>query len=257
MKRLLPVLSLVAVPWTTSAVPVPSPGSCPSPSTMAAVPARYAAPLTAATMLDSLRALHPGCLTLDLAAAREGAAAGVLDSTRDARMARLKSAVSAARAALADDSTRADTHYWLAATLGLEADAAHGRTKIRLARKAWAQAVRTLQIDPENAGAHHIMGRLHAGVERLPWVEKLIARALGLGAVLRSASWKGAEDEFRLAGRLDPNMLTNKIELGKLLIERGRVAEGDSILRDVAGRTPKNQLDAYYVREAKDLLGRG
>ncbi len=257
MSWLLPLLLLVATPVAAGAAPLPVPEGCPAASSMAKVPARYVAPLTAAPMLDSLRALHPGCLALDLDAAREGAAAGVLDSTRDARMARLKNAVIAARAALADDSTRADTHYWLAATLGLEADASGGRTKIKLAREAWEQATRTLQIDPMNAGAHHIMGRLHAGVARLPWVEKVIVRALGLGAVLKTASWKSAEDEFRLAARLDPDMLTNKIELGKLLIERGRVAEGDSILRDVAGRTPKNRLDAYYVREAKGLLGAG
>jgi hypothetical protein len=35
------------------------------------------------------------------------------------------------------------------------------------------------------------------------------------------------------------------------------VAEGDSILRDVAARTPRNPLDAYYVNEAGELLGEG
>jgi hypothetical protein len=245
------------MPGVAAASPVRGPGSCPTPAAEPSVPARYADPFAAVPALDKLRKEHPGCVELDLAAAREGAAAGILDSSRDGKLAWLQGAVSAARAALADDSSRADTHYWLAATLGLVADNAPGRAKIVAAREAWKQAERTLAIDPMNAGAHHIIGRLHAGVERLPWVQKLIARALGLGAVLRTASWKSAEDELRLAARLDPESLVDQVELAKLLRDRGRVAEGDSILRDVAARTPRNPLDAYYVNEAGELLGEG
>lgn len=252
--------ALVAPLWLLLLAAPASPGTpptCPTAAEMASVPAPYVDPFAAVPALDTLRKKHPGCIKLDIAAAREGAAAGILDSIHDERMAWLRGAVSAARAALALDSTRADTHYWVAATVGLEADNSGGRTKIDLAREAWMQAKRTLAIDSMNAGAHHIIGRLHAGVERLPWPEKLIARALGLGPVLRRASWKSAEHEFRLAVELDPTSLVDRIELAKLLIERGKRAEGDSILQAVAARTPHNQLDAYYVREAGKLLSEG
>ncbi len=245
------------VPGTARAASISGLGSCPTPAAWAAVPAPYADPLAAAPALEALRRLHPGCLELDLAAAREGAAAGILDTTRAARLARLQDAVKAARAAMAIDSSGADTHYWLAATLGLEADASHGRAEIKLAREAWAQAERTLQIDSMNAGAHHIIGRLHAGVERLSLADRLIARALGLGRVLHGASWQSAERQLRLAAKLDPGMLVNQVELAKLLISRGKEEEGDAILRSVAGLTPHNRLDAYYVHEAAEVLGSG
>ncbi len=247
------LLGMLALPGIASGRAV---SECPTGAQMASVPAPYVAPFVAVPVLNALREKYPDCVALDLAAAREGAAAGILDSVPDSKMAWIRGAVSAARHALALDSARADTHYWLAATTGLEADNAGGRTKIVCAREAWMQAERTLAIDPRNAGAHYIIGRLHAGVERLPWVERLIARALGLGPVLSQASWQSAERELRLAVQLDTTSLVDKVELAKVLIERGQRGEGDSILRNVAERTPHNELDAYYVRLAASLSQR-
>ncbi len=254
----IPTLSVLTLILLSGIAPTPERRVCPGADFLSAIPRPYADPFTAVPKIEALRRLHPSCVELDIAAAREGAAAGVLDTTREARRASLEGAVAAARAALADDSTRADTHYWLAATLGLEADITDGRSKISFAREAYTQAERALEIDSLQAGAHHVIGRLHWGAKHLSRINRLIARALGLGAVLHEASWQSAEYHLRLAARLDPRDLVNQVELAKFLMERGERKEGRRILQAVAARTPENPLDAHYVREAQRLLsGRG
>jgi hypothetical protein len=213
-------------------------------------------PRTSLRVLSSLRRTRPRALDLHLAAAREAAALGVTSETPELRAAWLETAGRAAEAALALDSSRADAHYWLAVTLGLQADQAGIRARISLAREAYNRARRTLELDPTHGGGNHIVGRLHAAAKRLSWTSRIIARGLGLGETLDDASWEGAEHHMRVAVAQDPDQLVHRYELGKLLIEaRGKADEGYAILRGLAQHKPRHDLDAHYVRLAKEVLG--
>lgn len=204
--------------------------------------------------LAELRRLNPGDLALDLAAAREGSALGILAPTREERVRWCAAAAEAARAAVALDSADADAHYWLAASLGLQADQEGGKAKITLAVEAYQEARRALELDPEHGGAHHVVGRLHTGAKRLSWVTRLIARGLGLGAILDEARWETAEYHLRTAVERDPDPLVHHVELAKLYLQRDRASEGAAILEYVAGFTPRHALDAHYVQEAERIL---
>lgn len=200
---------------------------------------------------------RPDDITLLLTIAREASALGVVDSVHEGRLAWVAQAEEAARAAFAIDSTRVDVQYWLAASLGLHADQQGGRTKITLAREAYTRARRTLELEPNHAGAHHIVGRLHMGAKRLGWASRLIARGLGLGGILSEASWESAEHHMRTAADGEPDQLVNRYELGKMLREElDRVEEGEGILQGVADHVPRHALDAYYVLRAQQMLGR-
>jgi len=221
------------------------------------LPARYEDPRAAVTYLRAAREREPDRFELHVAAAREGTALGVLDSTREARLDALREAAEAARHALALDSTSVDANYWLAAALGLQADEEGGATKIRLAREAYDRTLLVLEADSLHGGANHILGRLHKGVRRLNFLTRLIARGLGLGPILGDATWESAERHMRIAVEQDPDDLVNAFELGKMLVERERVEEGRAILTALVERSPRNMLDAHYIRRAADLLDEG
>ncbi|MDH5759798.1 MAG: hypothetical protein OEZ65_09440 [Gemmatimonadota bacterium] len=246
-----PHLSTMRVAATTGALPLPGPAGTPS-SWM--IPLPYVDPELSLRILDSIRADRPEDVSLHLAAAREASALGVLEPTSEARVAALRRAEAAARSVLAVDSLSVEGHYWLAVTLGLQADEEGGRTKIGLARESYAEAGRALALDPLHGGANHVMGRLHAGAKRLNLVSRMLARGLGLGGVLDQASWESAEHHLRAAAEADDGRLVHHLELARFLLSRGRTDEGRAILRDIAGRSPRHRLDAVYIERAAGVL---
>ena len=219
------------------------------------LPPSYTDPEGTVRIVTDMRTRDPHNVGLYLADARESTALGLLDETPEEREAWLVRAEENARAAVAIDSVDADAHYWLAASLGLHADVSGGRTKISLAREAYGHATRALELDSLHAGANHIVGRLHAGARRLSWLNRLIARGLGLGEILNEASWESAERHMRVAVEQDPTQLVHLHDLGRLLLQQGIDAEeGRAILSDVAGRAPRHGLDAHYIRRAQESL---
>jgi hypothetical protein len=224
-------------------------------------PAPYSDPEESLEVATALLADHPDSVALHLVVAREATALGVLGATKEERIAWLVRGQEAASAALALDSASAEVSYWLAATLGLHADEEGGRTKISLARQAYARTQRTLELDSLHAGANHVMGRLHAGARKLGWLNRMIARTLGFGEILNDATWQGAERHMRIAAERDPDQLVNLYELGRLLAEYsdeldGDPEEGRAILRDLASRSPRHALDALFIARSREALER-
>ena len=222
------------------------------------LPRPFQDPEAALVMLADMRAESPDDVTLALAVAREATALGELSDSLVARNRWLMTAEHAARDALTVDPLDADSHYWLSASLGLRAHTEGGRTKISLARESYDHARRALELDSLHGGASHIVGRLHSGAKRLGWVTRVIARGLGLGAILDEASWESAERHLRVGVAHDPDQLAHHFELGKLLAEYrpASEAEGYQILRDVATRRPRHRLEVRYIDLAAGLLDR-
>ena len=103
----------------------------------------------------------------------------------------------AAAATLRPDGV--EGHYWLSVAAGLVADNVGGRTKIRMGDQSWNESTWVLATDSLHAGAHHVQGRIHAGVMRLNAFTRFIGRILLGGDVLGEASWEGAEYHLRRA----------------------------------------------------------
>ncbi len=246
------LVAVAALTAPTAAQPV---APLPPPTTL--LPAPYVAPLRTLDLLQPLRAHSPEQVDLHLRAALEGTALGLTAPTHDQRVAYLEAAVEAGREAFALAPANPEATYWLAASLGLLADQQGGRTKISLAREAHRCATLTLELDPRHGGAHHIVGRLHAGAKRLGWATRMIARGLGLGAVLNEASWESAEHHLRTAIEEDPGPLVHTYELARLLLERQpEDAEGRELLRWIREQPPRHALDSVYVQRANELLAR-
>ncbi len=143
----------------------------------------------------------------------------------EARMARYREAEGVAESRLARDPEDVDARWWRLATWGLQVDESSARGKIRLARQIHGEAVWLLEREPDHPGAHHAMGRLHAGILRLNPVLRFFAlRAVG-EEELRGASWEGAEVHLRRAVEGEPCTLHHRYELARVLQDQGKEAQ--------------------------------
>ena len=124
--------------------------------------------------------------------------------------------------AMPDD---ADALYWRAVTAGLLAETSGAREKIRLGILSMELAEAALVADSTHGGAHHVLGRIHAGVKRLGWFTRLIGGRLGMGPLLDAASWEDAEFHLRRARTLEPENITFRLEYGVALRDMGKEAE--------------------------------
>ncbi|HSW29454.1 MAG TPA: flippase-like domain-containing protein [Longimicrobiales bacterium] len=167
----------------------------------------------------------------------------------------LREAVARARAGVERAPSDAEAHYLLAVALGYHLEHQGLRRKFALAAEVRSEAERALALDPGHAGAHHVMGRLHAGAMRLNRVARLILREVLGASVLEGASWKQAEQHFRQARAADPGCPRHAMELGALYLDTDRPALAREVLAEAARIAPREASDSLAVVRARALLG--
>jgi uncharacterized protein (TIRG00374 family) len=163
-------------------------------------------------------------------------------------------AVDGGRLLVAQGPDDADAHYLLSLALGLRLETAGLRDKVRMGGETRREAETALRLDPEHAGAHHIMGRLHAATMRLGSVARFIAgRVLGADA-LAGASWDQAETHFRRAQAIEPDNPRHPMELGMLYMDTDRPELAAVALRRASSVELGASADSAAVLRARVLL---
>lgn len=154
------------------------------------------------------------------------------------------------------DSASADAHYWLAVALGIRTEHSGPWQKLTTGREVFFTTARVLELDSLHAGGHEMMGRLHAGVMRLPWLVRSLALRMGMGQVLGDASWAQAEAHYRRAAELDQTAIAPRLELAKLLLGQGREDEAGPVLAATVELPARSTVDERMLDEARGLLRR-
>jgi tetratricopeptide (TPR) repeat protein len=168
----------------------------------------------------------------------------------------LDAAETLARAALAQDSGSVARHYALAVVLGLRADREGGRTKVRAASDLYEQLTAILQMDPGHVGAHHMLGRLQAGVMRMNAATRWIATRLLGGAALRGANWADAEHNLAFAVAAAPDIPDYHYELAHLYEDTGRPELALQQARRVLAMGPSTAIEDNVDAKAEALVRR-
>jgi tetratricopeptide (TPR) repeat protein len=163
-------------------------------------------------------------------------------------------AVALARAEVARASESPDAHYMLAVALGYALEHQGLRTKFAMGAQVRAEAERALQLDPHHAGAHHVLGRLHAGAMRLNRVARLVLGQVLGASLLKGVSWQQAEDHFLAAWRGDPGSPRHPMELGALYMDTGRLALAREVLAEATRLIPREPADSLAAVRARALL---
>jgi tetratricopeptide (TPR) repeat protein len=168
----------------------------------------------------------------------------------------LSAAEAAAKEAVAEDPTGVDRHYALAVILGLRADREGGRSKVLAASAMYDQLRAILSMDPEHVGAHHLMGRLQAGVMRMDRVTRWIATHLLGGGILKEASWAAAEHNLAFAVAAAPEVPDYRYELARLYEDTGRAGLALKEAERVLATDPSAALEPTVHAKAAALVTR-
>jgi hypothetical protein len=180
---------------------------------------------------------------------------GVSATTREDSLASFILAVDTARALVQAAPGDADAHYLYAVALGQRLELSGTREKVRLGAATRAEAETALALNPDHPGAHHVLGRLHAGTMRMNPVARFLARRVLGAEALEGASWERAEYHFVRAHELEPDNPRHSVELGVLYLDTDRPDEALAILQLAAAAPHPTPIDTRLVQRAVRLIG--
>jgi tetratricopeptide (TPR) repeat protein len=118
-----------------------------------------------------------------------------------------------ARKAIEIDSLGAKGHLWLSISLGRVALDAGAKQRIRMSKEIKKEVDRSLELDPNDDIAWHVLGRWHRKISTLSWIEKNFANIF-LGGIPKEASVENAAECFQKAIGIHPDHINHYLELG-------------------------------------------
>jgi Flp pilus assembly protein TadD len=124
--------------------------------------------------------------------------------------------------ALAPENAKA--HLAVAVAYGRLADFEDNRSKLEDSRQVKAEADKTLQLDPKEDYAYHVLGRWNYAVATLNPVLKLLAKYIYGG--MPDASLEAAVQDYQKAIALAPQRVIHHYEIARAYLALGR--KGDA-----------------------------
>lgn len=234
----------------------------PLPSPMADLIARGDAlheqfrPREALELFEEALARDPALYDALWRAARETVALGMLSASDDDARRWYGRGESFGRRAVEAGPGRTEGHLWLTIALGRRALQEGPRTRVRLAEEIRAGALQILELDPENAGGHHVLGQWNAEVMRMAGLTRWAARQLLGGRSFDQASWEAAVLHLTRATVRAPETLIHHFELARVHLDLGDQERGRISLREVMDRPALEPVDPMLKQQALDLLRR-
>lgn len=126
------------------------------------------------------------------------------------------------------------------------------RTRVEYSRLIKEEAGRALQLDPNYAWAHHVLGRWHYEVASFGPVPRFFARVLYGG--IPPASAEEGVNQLRRATELEPGELNHWVDLGFAYAATGRKAEARATWEKSLAMPNRGKHDPAAKLRAKDAL---
>ena len=111
-----------------------------------------------------------------------------------------------------------EAHFFLAVSIGQLTKVVGNKRRIELSADVKREAETTLSLDPQHAGAMHILGRWNYEIASLGWLSKVAAKVV-YGGVPPGASYAQAKQWFERAIEVRPDLPLNHLWLGETLIK--------------------------------------
>ncbi|MEZ4457942.1 MAG: tetratricopeptide repeat protein [Gemmatimonadales bacterium] len=156
----------------------------------------------------------------------------------------------------AEDTTRSEGAFALALALGRIALTRSRTDRVSFAEPIYDAANRALALDPNQDGAHHILGLWNAEARRLSGVSRFFAKSLLGGGILGRASWAAAIEHLEAAVRIDPNRIYHRLDLARVYADRKRYSDAREQLDAIERLPDRERHDPEYRREAATLRQR-
>jgi tetratricopeptide (TPR) repeat protein len=162
---------------------------------------------------------------------------GEFNDNRSVRDSLYKMAEQYARRAVAVNPNDAEGHFELARAIGRNALTMGTKDKIKFAGVVREEALAAIKLNPNHAGAQHVMGVWNAEVMRLSGFSRMVAKNFLGGKVFGEANWDNAQKFMELATTLEPNRITHHLDLGAVYADRGDKAKAAEQY-EIVGRLP-------------------
>lgn len=159
-----------------------------------------------------------------------------------------------ARRAVTASPADADAHFALARALGRAALSMGKRDRVKYAGDVRTHALKALELNPQHAGALHIMGVWNAEVMRLSGLERFFAKNLLGGKVFDTANWNEAVSYMERAVAAEPDRITHRLDLGRIYADVGNKAKAREQFEWIVRSAPKQYNDGLYKAEAERAL---
>jgi tetratricopeptide (TPR) repeat protein len=160
-----------------------------------------------------------------------------------------------ARLAVGADSASAENWFHLARALGRTALSVGVRDRVRYAVEIRRCAEKSQAINPDHAGALHVLGMWNAEVKRLSGFELFFARRFLGGNVLGQANWKDAVSYMERAVTVDPERIAHKLDLAGVYADTGEKDKARATYEAVIAFTKRVDFnDSLYKKQAEERL---
>lgn len=150
------------------------------------------------------------------------------------------------------DDGRAESHKWYGILIGRVGELEGTKQKILNSYEVKDHTLKALELDPEDDGNFHVMGRWNYTLADLSWFERKIAGLIY--AKPPKASFKEAAAYFQQAIDLAPNEIRHHVWIGKTYEELKDKDAAKNAYNAALAITAENDSDRILQKEAQELL---
>jgi tetratricopeptide (TPR) repeat protein len=154
--------------------------------------------------------------------------------------------------ALTMNPDRAESHKWYGILIGRVGELEGTEQKIKNSYKVAEHTMKAIELDPEDDGNYHVMGRWHYTLADLSWFERTIAKIVY--ETPPKASFEEARDYFSKAIEIAPDDIRHHLWLGQTwekLKEKTAAADEYQKAMDLPAN---NDSDRILQKEAQEFL---
>lgn len=157
-----------------------------------------------------------------------------------------------AKKALELDDSRAEAHKWYGILIGKVGELEGTKQKILNSYEVKDHTLKAIELDPEDDGNFHVMGRWHYTLSDLSWFERKIAGLIY--AKPPQASFEEAVEYFKKAIALEPTDIRNHLWLGNSYAALDNNELATQEYNTALAITAENDSDRKLQKEAQELL---
>jgi tetratricopeptide (TPR) repeat protein len=157
-----------------------------------------------------------------------------------------------AEAALKQYPSEAEANYVMGVALGRMALIASSKEKIKLSKEIKLLGEKCIQLNPNHAGGHHLLGKWHYEVYNLNFAERAAVNLLFGG--LPTADINKSVSFFQKAISLNSTYLLYYLDAAKSLHQIKKNFAAIELLNKMISIKPSTQDDKDYIIEAKELI---
>jgi len=161
-----------------------------------------------------------------------------------------------ARASVEANPMGADGYFMLGNAVGRLALTKGPKERVAYAKEIREATLTALELDSLHDGAHHVLGRWHAEIMRLPGITKFFAKTFLGARVFNEASWDNAVQHLERAVQLNPANVYHHLDLAEVYLDLKQPERARPHLERLLELPDSDVMDPAYKEQARAHLAK-